>query len=672
MPIQLWIPDGNPWWMSSNIIVRGSLNQADPAIEPRKDRNNYIFVRVENRGDVDAAPNCPCAKIGSFVSARVVEPKTGNDISNATFLTRIEGVSPSGKTNVVIIKYPGSGAIDVELREASTNRRLYSFGAIQPGVTVGWGFSPNGQVFLFASSASGNASLVMAEGPEAGRKKVEFFFGLNGTTAGWGFSPDGQTFLAATNNYVHLYDIESGKNLLSSPTFQWGQFHFSPCGDLFALIGKQTYDSISLYKLPAFYQTFSQWTPTVNNVSVGSLQVDLRQGNPAFQVIGSGVNGIKLTGMSRSSIDNPLCLKQPEAVQVDVWITDPKGNCTRNGSTRVGSAFANIPKKSSKEILITSPWRPDKTGHKCIVAEAYTTDARDPHPGKLNDFLVQSRRQVAQRNVIVIKPNSPTFLFPFVVQNSTLQPYPVRIELQRVHHHELLGQQDSLLEALPEASFESTRFGLLPYNCGQEISDELVQELALKLQPGELVNLALFFDNPLAPDEPAAQAFHIREFHDTGLVGGITVIGVNQQEPLVGKTPEAPTNLSPIELSDKVFMTMEDLDLTGSQPVFYNFIQGQYLTASFTNPTQNDLKNATIYLEGLSDPDVTIEPQTYFVDAFRAGDTILARWVVDFSKTPADDYTVSFVVEDSDHQYKRILTHLSVLASVKNGNRSPG
>jgi hypothetical protein len=228
----------------------------------------------------------PCTRMGQFVSANVIPPTSS-------------GLSPTGNTKVVIVKNTSTGEIlDLELQETATNRVIFTTGAIPTGVSASWGFSPDGQIFLYTSSASWSGVLVMAEGPQSGNRILNFSFASARQNAGWGFGPDSKTFLLATD-YITIYDLKSSTVVVSTLTSNWGQWRYSPCGDLFVLIGLQDHGPVEFYRLPKG----NLWPPTSNSQTV-SVNVNLGGGNPDLKVVGQGVNGIQLGGMSATFVDN--------------------------------------------------------------------------------------------------------------------------------------------------------------------------------------------------------------------------------------------------------------------------------------------------------------------------------------------------------------------------------
>lgn len=50
MAVELWIDDGNPWWLSPDIWVVPSDDPSDPPGMPFANVSAYVWARVHNRG----------------------------------------------------------------------------------------------------------------------------------------------------------------------------------------------------------------------------------------------------------------------------------------------------------------------------------------------------------------------------------------------------------------------------------------------------------------------------------------------------------------------------------------------------------------------------------------------------------------------------------------------
>lgn len=226
-----------------------------------------------------------CTKIGPFVG-----PRTISKLSN-------------GKT-VIETSALGSSTY-IQLKDIATHQTIYDH-TIPQGGDSRWGYSPDDKMFFHAyldspTAIIGYIHLVIAQLPK--RPFINFTFDPNNVV--YGFGPDSSAFLLVKGSYVTVYSSIKGRSLTSSELINnWGQWIFSPCGDLFVLIGKNNRDPVQFYKLDFNTHKGHIWSPTSNGTTI-SVNVDHAQGPPSLEVINQGPKGIKLTGMSINFIDNP-------------------------------------------------------------------------------------------------------------------------------------------------------------------------------------------------------------------------------------------------------------------------------------------------------------------------------------------------------------------------------
>ncbi|AQZ62935.1 unnamed protein product [[Actinomadura] parvosata subsp. kistnae] len=614
-------------------------------MEPFSNKENFVFVRVENRGSTNADNACHLYKAGAFVPPKLVAPATGLDVSGMPLMSKVSGNSPTGRTKVVVTLAPsGTQVVDVSLQR-DTGATIVGFGAIASGHQAGWGFSPDGRYFVYASTVSAQATVYVAEKlagetKAPGTQKCSAFFGTGGSTAGWGFSPDGGTFLAATSFSIVGYDLLSGLKLFDTPTFQWSQFRFSPAGDLCMLVGNTAGEAVRFEQTAAFYTSPGTLQPTAANVPV---QVTVGAGSTIGAVaVGSGTNGIKLTGMLPPFIDNPLCRTVPTSATVEVFTTTPTGNGTRGQSKSLGTAHANIPAGTSRQILLPT-WKDAVNGHQCLIAEAFTlAPSGDPHPGRQQDFLVLARRQVAQRNVVVTRSSSP-FLAPLRVHNPGPGSVTSTVSVERVEAWDPSWQDHPALAAVPRQQFTSERHGLIEYRCGQRLPErpETVTVMKRRLTPGESLSLALWFDNPFeGQDVEAAQIFTVTEERDGELLGGVLVVGLATSRTLEVPLP-VPDGRSPLKLTGLKL----DAD--------------RLIAATLAHHERRPLEEVSVYLECTSEPLARASPLTHRFGTLEPGLHVTAEWPIDLTSVPTGQIGVSLVVEDAHHAYQRFYRHIT-------------
>lgn len=684
MAVHLYIEDGNPPYYSPSIHVRATTDPSGPVIIPKLGRDNYIFTLLENRGTIGTLT---CTSTGPFVTAEVIEPGTGNNIVNNPLFSHAQGNGPiqSGyptRTTVQATFTPYGNALTVKVLRGTTVLVDVTF---PPNSSSGWGYSPDGNIFLLAygNNQPGGTLLGYVNLYKLGNAPIltpTYSYTINDSSSGWGFSPAGSTFLMARSSIqsIDLYSMLNGSHVSTDLTSPYGAWRFSPCGDICALIGRNVNDPVTLIKLPPFYQTVGHFQPT----SGGQLVSLFVTGFPAtLQVNGQGRNGIALSHMTYAAIDNPFV----GVVEVDVYSDVPSPSVSRSHSTLVGRAFADLPAGRAKEVLILPAWHPTTQAYYCLVAESFTLDSSEPLPSRDDDFHVLALDQTTQRNVGVITSlvapmrstdedavnrAVPQYEFPFVVQNPTNETCQSKITVEKLDYSTSSIQDDLLLGTLPKGTFESSYFGFLTKIDRQEFReharDEVSHELNIELQPGEMVEVNLAFDNISGTGSPSAQSFSISELRNGDLAGGIIVVGLSGIDDLPGKDIPLLPHPSPIVLDNPALTvklpssaaqntsdTPKDAGLAATSQV-------EYLNVSFSNPTFAKLSDARCYLESLSAPDAQVTPGIFYVSQMGAGSVINANWQIDFSATPDGNYLASFVVQDSTHDYKRILTPVTV------------
>ena len=246
-------------------------------------QNIYRHSLLNIKPDISFSP---CNKTGPFVSPRTVSKNS------------------NGKT--VVETTPLGSSIFIHLKDIGTHKTIYDH-TLPQGGNANWGYSPDDKMFFNAyihnpttpSTIIGYVDLVIAEMPRHPAINLPFQ-----RYAGYGFGPDSRAFLLASGDYVTVFSSINGRPLTTGDLINnWGQWRFSPCGDLFVLIGRNNLDPVKFYKLDFNHHSGQLWPPTSNGVPV-SVNVDLSHGSPSLEVIHQGPNGIRLTGMSVNFIDN--------------------------------------------------------------------------------------------------------------------------------------------------------------------------------------------------------------------------------------------------------------------------------------------------------------------------------------------------------------------------------
>jgi len=94
--------------------------------------------------------------------------------------------------------------------------------------------------------------------------------------------------------------------------------------------------------------------------------------------------------------------------------------------------------------------------------------------------------------------------------------------------------------------------------------------------------------------------------------------------------------------------------------IFDTALKRQYITCYYTNTSGNDLANVTLYVEGVSDPGITVLAQTHTFPVVKAGASVNVRWLGNFEMGSPGKKLVSFIAMADGMESKRTLKNIFV------------
>jgi hypothetical protein len=102
-----------------------------------------------------------------------------------------------------------------------------------------------------------------------------------------------------------------------------------------------------------------------------------------------------------------------------------------------------------------------------------------------------------------------------------------------------------------------------------------------------------------------------------------------------------------VTVPNRPFSTETITGLMLPDGVFESSLGHQRINAHFRNLDAAPITNASIYIEGASDPSIVIMPSTYFLSVLPVGGSRLLNWDIDVTATPPGWYQVSFIIQNA-------------------------
>lgn len=719
MDVRFEIMDGpvaTPW-LSPDIepgqMQNGSFTiiAATSTINALQAGHFYDFrVRVHNKGSDDAVPWSNNIATGDFVV-----PVNSNNNGLAWPLGSSRTIAQQAGTRVQLIN--NTGTFYMELQSATGTRigplgSLLSVNALgQSNQRLGYAYSPSGQrlvEFDFNDLSRGVGISVYTIpdgtkiiGPNIPAFTFIYLTNISFTSMMWsnseyaglnfGFSPDESSLLlaypASIGNRLDILDLRekslnANRHSISSLSLQnIGQHLFSPGGDLLALIPANITlgSQVQLYELPSGHPF-----PVTNN-GISSSRIDLLNINTYKITVNNpaAYKGITLVGMrtlsGETQIDPPF--RATCAVQVHLWVATPAGTLdeTNPGNVKLptnvniqgaSAYFSRIPHGQSAEVIVVSSYRAPSLGandHRCAFAEAYSVQDVQPNQPKQRTspfFNPMSFEQVAQRNFVITAPNSPFFIAPYTIANSSDKPLQTVLRVEAVDSTKI----PALLPPKKKLKYKSMEVkgqGFIEYPCGRLIGRDEVKplpNLQLTLQPGERFYYALLIDVVNEPDTKQLElaAFNIVEKRSDGTTGGVTVVAASNLDLIPSVTFQEPTTACPIGLVANMFWSETSFTPALGKANEIPEQKSGYLAGEFINQSAQAIDNVEIWIESHDIPGTRIEPLVFQSVRLKGGESIFAFWPITTGSFYHNNYRISIVAKSPKHTPHRILPYVTV------------
>jgi hypothetical protein len=399
--------------------------------------------------------------------------------------------------------------------------------------------------------------------------------------------------------------------------------------------------------------------------------------------------GVQLTGITTgnaalTTIDPPFRARC--AAQVHLWIATPAGVGSETGPGNVklpasvnsqgASAYVarvNAGPAGSSVVIVSqyvAPKMVNATDHRCAFAEAYSVTGAQPfqakqRPGLAFDPLTWS--QVAQRNLIIVGPNTPFFLVPYALTNDGSQPAQSELSLEQAEWHDLPALRP-LTPRRRVGRLNVTGAGFIDFPCGTLVSrDEvdLAPDLSTELTPGEQRVIGVLVDVATEPatDRLDVAVLHVRERRSDGFEGGITIIAASNPDMigtmLLAEEPDA----CPIDLIDRPTWVSAGNDLQDrGQPSVPPYSVG-HLVVDVNNTSSAPIDDLELWLESHAVVGARIDPVVIQSVRLDPGEALRAAWPISLDAPPAGDYAVSFVASSPRHAPHRLVSAIATRSS---------
>jgi hypothetical protein len=667
MSVIFRVADGAPAtpWLS-NDIEPGHIQPAGFSVVPQLTEGQaYDFrVTVRNDGTEDAVPWTDSAAVGDLVApligaAGLAWPLSG---TGRTIVT-----APAGGTRVQLVTQGQNYGLELQSVTGSVIAVLASTlnPALQSRRLVAL-YSPNGRhlVILDYNTAPGTANVSIFLAQSAGALAAGTRLMGSGTVPAYSVFLANLTFVATVNqseyaglNFTFVpeqrelfltWRLATGDtayavlelrpkprhtNRISITNLSMqniGRHLFSPAGDVLALFPTQVPGTVHLFELPAG----QPMTITTNGYPSGPLVLTNLAGKLSV-VQPTAYGGIALTGVSpatgATTIDPPF--RSRCAAEVHLWITTPAGagsetaagniKLPASASKQGASAYlARVNAQGAASAVIASqyiaPTMSGPTDHRCAFAEAYSVPDAQPFQGKQRTgvaFASLTWTQLAQRNLVIVGPNSPFFVAPYAVANEGDAPVDVRVSLARRTIAELPRIRPLAgLEGARDLDVTASGFVEYPdgvFTCRAEVAPR--PGLELRLQPGEKRLFAVVIDVATEPDPHRLDIalFDVMEERSDGTRGGVTMLAASAPDlipPVL--VPEEPT-ACPVVLTTAPFWSESPEDgAVPRQPAVPAHSDG-YLIAEVRNASTEPINDLELWLESHAIPEAAIEPLVF-------------------------------------------------------------
>jgi hypothetical protein len=117
---------------------------------------------------------------------------------------------------------------------------------------------------------------------------------------------------------------------------------------------------------------------------------------------------------------------------------------------------------------------------------------------------------------------------------------------------------------------------------------------------------------------------------------------------------------APLDVLNRPFAVEPVTNVMLPDGIFDNALYSLRIACHYTNVSNADLTNVTLYLESIGDPGIVPTAQTFTFPTVRAGATVLVMWDANFQNATAGKRLVSFVAQADGFQPRRSIKQIFV------------
>jgi len=117
---------------------------------------------------------------------------------------------------------------------------------------------------------------------------------------------------------------------------------------------------------------------------------------------------------------------------------------------------------------------------------------------------------------------------------------------------------------------------------------------------------------------------------------------------------------TPMSIKNRPFSVEPITGIMMPDGIFDIAITRQKITCFYTNISTGDLSNVSIYFEGISDPNISVDSQTFNFPKIPAGSSVQVSWVGDFKNSSPGKKNVSIIAKSQGSSLKREIKQIFV------------
>ncbi|MCJ1254884.1 hypothetical protein MMC24_002700 [Lignoscripta atroalba] len=362
-----------------------------------------------------------------------------------------------------------------------------------------------------------------------------------------------------------------------------------------------------------------------------------------------------------SSIQNTSTLSVSGAL-IQFYVCPPTTAPSPSTSTLIGSSNIDLDPGETVAVPCISPWIPQwiNNGHECIIC-VLTEQPPAPAPTSPVPWLIDSTH-VAQHNVDVLpapaglasdRPHMASFA-AVGLHNSASTQISIRPAPEALLSYALKSL--GLRKTYKEDVTKSSRVGLVKdYTCGDPLPkvDALDHKLLIEgLKPNYQLGMHALIQLPGGASKTSAAMFFIEQLDSKNkVIGGVAILALGGKIPKVSHSEMAPPPTIPVSIPYRPYSTMIQSGFMTPDGIFATNLGTQIINAETLNEGSAPLQNVSMYVEGFSDPNISILYSQYSPPggtALPSPSTFKSYFQADFSRAAPGETRVSFIIQQPD------------------------